>query len=143
MTDEISDIKKEVLKQFKDFQNVFLTTVEGEQPRVRPVVLICLDEKYWVTTSTSSVKVKQIRENPKIEFCLDLQKEQKGGYVRVAGTAEIVEEKQTKTKIAERCEFFSRHWKSVDDPEYTLLEICPEEVEYLRIGEHMVHKFNL
>jgi len=143
MADNVSDVKEEVLALFEDFQKVFLTTVEGGQPRVRPVVLICLDEKYWVTTGTSSAKVKQIRENPKIELCLDLQKEEKGGYVRVAGTAEIVEEKQTKTKIAERCEFFSRHWKSVDDPEYTLLEICPVEVEYLRMGEHLVHKFSL
>jgi len=53
-------------------------------------------------------------------------------YVRVAGLAKIIKDKETKTKIARHCDFFSKHWEGVDDPDYTLLEMCPTEIEYLR-----------
>jgi general stress protein 26 len=45
--------------------------------------------------------------------------------------------------MARHCDFFSEHWESVDDPNYTLLEVCPTEVEYLRPGEITARKFRL
>jgi len=51
MVKENEDIE-EVWSQFEDFQHVFLATMEGDQPRVRPVTLINFDGKFWVTTDT-------------------------------------------------------------------------------------------
>ena len=143
MAGKLSDIKEEVWKHFNDFQCVFLATAEGDQPRVRPVTLIYFDENFWITTDTKSAKVKQIQKTPKIEFCLYLQKEGKDCYIRVAGMAKIIKDRETKSKIAGHCDFFSRHWESVDDPGYTLIQICPVEIEYLRPGEFPALKFKL
>lgn len=51
--------------------------------------------------------------------------------IRVAGLAEIVKNKEIKTKLARHCDFFSEHWENVDDPNYTLLEIRPSEVTHV------------
>lgn len=142
MADKVGNIE-EVWAHFKDFQYVFLATVEGNQPRVRPVTLIYFDKRFWITTDTRSAKVKQIQENPKMEFCLYLQKEDKDCYARVAGIAQIIKDREAKSKIARYCDFFSRHWEGVDDPTYTLIEICPIEIEYLRPGEYSAQKFKL
>ncbi len=130
MVEENEDIE-EVWSQFKDFQHVFLATMEGDQPRVRPVTLINFDGKFWVTTDTWSEKVKQIQKNPKVEFSFMFKKGDRDCCIRVTGLAKIIEDKLVKAKLARHCDFFSKHWESIDDPSYTLLEIFPSEATYV------------
>ena len=130
MVNEIEDIE-EAWNQFGDFQHVFLATMDGDQPRVRPVTMISFDGKFWVTTDTWSGKVKQIQKNPKVEFSFVFKKGNRDCCIRVAGLAKIVKDKEIKTELAKHCDFFSKHWESVDDPDYTLLEIYPAEATYV------------
>ena len=128
----MSNQLKEAWSRFKDFQHVFLATMEGDHPRVRPVTLIHFGKRFWVTTDTPSAKVKQIEKNPKVEFCLLFKEGDKDCCLRVAGLTKIVKDREMKAKIAGYCDFFSEHWESVDDPNYTLLEICPTEIEIVK-----------
>jgi general stress protein 26 len=139
----MSNIKKEVLSNLKDYQNVFLATAKDNQPRVRPVTLIYFEKKFWVMTGTKDRKVRQIQKNPRIEFCLFLPKVNRSGYIRLAGKAKIIKDRKSRTRVAKHCDFFNKYWKSADDPSYTLIEIHPKEIEYLRQGEFRVHKFKL
>jgi len=123
--------KEELWNQFKDFQHVFLATTDGDQPRVRPVTLINFDNKLWITTDTWSDKVKQIQDNPKVELSFTFTEENKDCCIRVTGLAKTIKDRHVKTKLAQHCEFFSKHWKNVDDPNYTLLEILPSEAKYV------------
>jgi len=101
MNGKFDSLKEEVWEDFKDYQHVFLATSEENQPRVRPVTLVCLDRKFWILTGTNNAKTKQIRKNPKIEFCLLFQKGENHGYVRAAGLAKIIRDRKTKVKMAE------------------------------------------
>jgi len=131
MADKFDKVK-EAWSRFTDFQHVSLATMEGDQPRVRPVTLIYFNKRFWITTSTRSAKVKQIQRNPKIEFCLLFKEGDRNCCIRVAGLAKIIKDKETKAKIARHFDSFSKHWESIDDPDYTLLEMCPAEIEYVR-----------
>jgi general stress protein 26 len=128
---EKSKAIKEIWNQSEDFKHVFLATMDGDQPRVRPVTLINLDDKLWITTDTWSEKVKQIQKNPKVEFSFTFQKQNTDCCIRVTGLTKIIKDKQIKTKLARHCDFFSKHWKDTDDPNYTLLEIIPSEATYV------------
>lgn len=108
MVEENENIE-EVRSRFKDFQHVFLATMEGDQPRVRPVTLINFDGKFWVTTDTWSEKVKQIQKNPKVEFSFVFKKGDRDCCIRVTGLAEMIKDKLVKTKLARHCDFFSKH----------------------------------
>jgi len=130
MVEENEDIE-EVWSQFEDFQHVFLATMEGDQPRVRPVTLINFDGKFWVTTDTWSEKVKQIQKNPKVEFSFMFKKGDRDCCIRVTGLAKMIKGKLVKTKLARHCDFFNKHWESIGDPSYTLLEIFPSEATYV------------
>jgi len=143
MNDKMSKVKDEVWNYFKDSPYIFLATSEENQPRVRPVTLIYFDKKFWITTGTNNNKVAQIQKNSKIEFCLVVQKENKQGYVRGTGLAKIVKDKEQKAKIAKHCDFFSEFWDSPDDPDYTLIELSINEIEYLRPDEIKVCKFKI
>lgn len=122
---------KQVFNQFRDFQHVFLATMDGDQPRVRPVTLISSDGKFWITTDTWSEKAKQIRKNPKVEFSFVFKKGNADCCIRVTGLAKVIKDKQIKGRLATHCDFFYKHWKSVDDPNYTLLQIFPSEASYV------------
>jgi len=55
--------------------------------------------------------------------------------VRVTGLAKMIKGKLVKTELARHCDFFSKHWESVDDPNYTLLEIFPSEATYVTLDK--------
>jgi general stress protein 26 len=142
MSEEFKNFKAEIWRHLGD-QYVFLATGERDQPRVRPVTLVNFDQKLWVLTETDSAKVRQIRESPKIEFCLLFEEGGHHGYLRGAGFAKIIEDGETKTRLARHCDFFREHWESPDDPNYTLLELQLREVEYLRSDESRARKCKL
>jgi uncharacterized pyridoxamine 5'-phosphate oxidase family protein len=64
---------QEIWKLFQEQQHVFLATAEGDQPRLRPVTLLHLLDKLYVATGSNDAKVKQLKQNPKVEFCLLLE----------------------------------------------------------------------
>jgi len=143
MAEKFKDLKAEIWRHFKDFQHIFLATEEETQPRVRPVTLVRFAERLWVLTGTNNAKSKQIRKNPKIEFCLLFEEGEHHGYIRAAGFAKIIKDKETRAKVAQHCDFFFEHWENPDDPDYTLLELELNEIEYLRPNESMARKFKL
>lgn len=137
------EVMTEVWSHFKDMQVVFLATEEGGQPKVRPVTLLHFDEKMWVTTGASDNKIRQIRANPKIEFCLLLKAGENSGYVRCVAEAEIVSDAATRALVADRAPFFKEFWKTADDPGYALLRIHPKELEYVRPGTIQAERFSV
>jgi uncharacterized pyridoxamine 5'-phosphate oxidase family protein len=136
-------LKKEVWAYFEEFQTVYFTTCDGNQPRVRPVSLIHFQDKFWVATGTQNAKVRQIHENNNIEFCMLLESGGNSGYIRGAGKAVTVKGKETKKLLADNMPFFKEFWKDADDPNYTLYEIVVKEVEYLKPGVFEVKRFPL
>jgi len=126
-----SDEVGRILNQFKETQYVALATIDGIRPRVRPVTLIYLDRRFWMVTSTSSNKVIQIKQNANVEFTYQFNENSEDYCIRILGKAKIIKDKETKTSIAKRIGFFNNHWSSPEDPDYTLLEILPDELQYV------------
>jgi len=137
------DIKKEVWNNFEKFQPVYLATTDGEKPKVRPVTLAYLNSKFWIFTGTNDAKIKQIKTNPKIEFCFLFKKGENSGYVRGNGIAIITQDPKIKEQMANKCTYFNQYWESSDDPNYTLLELEIDEIEYLKPGEILAQKYKL
>jgi len=133
----------EVWREMKDVQTVYLATSDGDQPRVRPLMLLHADRNLFITTGTGSGKVSQIKKNPKAELSWMLGSMDKPGSMRIIGEAKVVEDRDTKAKIAGMAQWFSMFWKSVDDPGYTLLQIVPRRIVYSRPGDMKAHEFTL
>jgi general stress protein 26 len=131
----MDEAREEVWSLIKEAQCVYLATAEGDQPRVRPVSLLNLDEKFWIATTTRSAKARQIRRNPNVEFCLPLQEACGNGYIRIAGVASIVADRETVERIGGRIPFLTDYWEGIGDPNFCLIRIRRIEVEYLRPGE--------
>jgi len=127
----ISDEVGHILNKFKETQFVALATMDSIRPRVRPMTLINLDRRFWMVTSTSSSKVIQIKQNSNVEFTYQFNENSEDCCIRILGKAKIIKDKKTKTSMAKRIYFFNNYWSSPEDPDYTLLEILPDELQYV------------
>lgn len=112
--------------------HAYLATGDGDQPIVRPVSPIVEDNmSIWVTTYSTSRKVKQIQRNPKI--CLAFVDQPRGDKAAVViGKAEIItdfEEKERVWKIAtfDLSQYFPNGPKS---DEFCLLKININKIEW-------------
>lgn len=103
--------KQEVLDLINKNPVFHLATVEGNQPRVRGMLLYKADESGIVFHSGTMKDVyKQITVNPKAELCFNDFKS--GTQVRVSGELEIVEDKSLKDEISEHpSRVFLKPWK--------------------------------
>ncbi|MDD5264365.1 MAG: pyridoxamine 5'-phosphate oxidase family protein [Candidatus Bipolaricaulis sp.] len=135
MPNTLPEIQEEVWRRLKPSQCVYLATAEAEQPRVRPVTLLNIDQKFWIATSTRSAKARQMRRNPNVEFCLPLDAECGNGYLRIAGLAAPVTDPSTREAIGKEIPFLREFWTGSDDPQFALFRITRVEIEYLRPGE--------
>ncbi|MCK4265874.1 MAG: pyridoxamine 5'-phosphate oxidase family protein, partial [Thermoplasmata archaeon] len=96
-----------------------------------------------ILTGTKDAKTPQIRSNPNVELLLDLEDGENRGYVRFIGTATIVEDKETKNRIAPAFPFFTNYWETADDPNCTLIEAEVERLEYMQPGEFLAKYFEI
>ena len=137
------ELKTEIFGFFKETQPVYLSTVDGNKPRVRPVTLIYFDDNFWIATGSSDAKMKQLSQNDNIEFCLPIKDDRNMGYIRAAGKAEIVEKTEDKQLILDNIDFISYFWKEAADPGYALLKIDIQEIEYLPIGQMLATRMKV
>lgn len=141
MTGSLEGIRQEAWSHLKESQCVYLATVEADQPRVRPVSLLNIDEKFWIATSPRSAKARQVLRNPNVEFCIPLNEECGNGYIRIAGVATVISDAAVRAEIGGKVPFLKEHWSGSDDPDFCLIRITRVEVEYLKPGEMQAHTF--
>jgi uncharacterized pyridoxamine 5'-phosphate oxidase family protein len=127
---------EEVMEHLKFLNRIILATVEGDQPRLRPVTLIYHEGRYYVTTGTKDKKIKQISQNPKVEFLLLIPDEQGNtGFIRGKCVTSIVNDKKIKTSLYEKVPHVSILWKDPFDENLTVLELFPIEYDYMKPGD--------
>lgn len=143
MNDKVDELRREIWGHFDEQQYVFLATAEGNQPRVRPVTLIKLQNKLLVATGSRDAKVLQMKSNPKTEFCLLIEKGEKKGTIRAECTAKIIEDLSVKTTVFNKIPFMKEFFKTPSDPSYTLVELNPIGFEYMRPDSHQAVRVTL
>lgn len=87
---------KEILKLVNENPAFHLATVDGDQPRVRGMLLFKADENGFIfhTASTKDV-FRQMKENPKAEMCFSCG----GTQIRVTGVMEQVFDEELRAEI--------------------------------------------
>ncbi|MBK5112188.1 MAG: pyridoxamine 5'-phosphate oxidase family protein [Candidatus Heimdallarchaeota archaeon] len=120
------DVKKHLLQM----PLVFFSTVEKNQPRVRPMALINCDNEYWLTSRSYEEKMDQVKENAKFEFSFNEQENLKG-MIRITGKAYVIEDLKIKEKLSKAIPFFKDYYTEPADPNFGLIKLEIEEVRVL------------
>lgn len=107
-----------------------LATIDGDQPRVRPVSPVRTDGfTVYVANLRMYHKTAEIAANPNVELCyLDDHHDQ----VRLTGTAEIVSDRTLLQEIWDANPLLRQYLGSLDNPALVVYKIVPNRVRYMK-----------
>lgn len=108
----------------------FLATMDGDQPRLRPVSPVRTDGfTVYVANLKAYHKTQEIADNPRVELCyLDGDHNQ----VRITGTADVLHDRDLLVKIWNENPLLRQYLGSVDNPDLVVYRISPNRVRYMR-----------
>lgn len=107
-----------------------LATLDGDQPRVRPVSPVRTDHfTVYVANLRSYHKTAEIGANPKVELCyLAANHDQ----VRITGVAEVVDERGLLQQIWDANPLLRQYLGTPDNPELIVYRIRPTHVRFMK-----------
>jgi len=107
-----------------------LATMDGDQPRLRPVSPVRTDGfTVYVANLKSYHKTVEIEANPKVELCyLDEGHNQ----VRITGVAEVVTDRDLLQEIWDENPLLRQYLGSIDNPELLLYRVVPKRVRFMQ-----------
>ena len=107
-----------------------LATIDGDQPRLRPVSPVRVDGfTIYVANLRSYGKTREIAANPRVELCyLDDTHDQ----VRITGVAEVLIDRAVLDEIWQGNALLRRYLGTPDNPELIIYVIRPERVRFMR-----------
>jgi general stress protein 26 len=107
-----------------------LATVDGDQPRLRPVSPVKTEGfTVYVANLRSYSKTREIAANPKVELCyVDNAHDQ----VRITGVAHVVTDRAVLAEIWDSNPLLRQYLGTADNPELIVYRIDPTRVRYMR-----------
>ena len=108
----------------------YLASIDGDQPRVRPVSPVRTDGfTVYVANLRAYHKTVEIAANPKVELCyLDDHHDQ----VRITGIAEVVADRALLQEIWDANPLMRQYLGSLDNPQLIVYRIRPTRVRFMR-----------
>jgi general stress protein 26 len=107
-----------------------LASIDGDQPRLRPVSPVKTDEfTVYVANLRMYHKTQEIAANPKVELCY-----MDGGHnqVRLTGIAEVVTDRPLLEEIWNANPLLRQYLGSLDNPALIVYRIRPTRVRYMQ-----------
>ena len=111
---------------FKDTPMCFVSTVDGNAPKVRPFQFqFEAGGKLWFCTAKSKDVFKQLQANPAVQICAV---KQDGTTLRIEGKALLQDDKAVKERILAEQPMIKGIYGSADNPDFTTF--CLEHGAY-------------
>ena len=125
-----ADVPDLALSTIADARFPQLASIDGDQPRVRPVSPVRTDGfTVYVANLRSYHKTGEIAANPNVELCyMDSHHNQ----VRITGIAEVINDRALLEEIFSENPLLKHYLGSVDNPELIIYRIAPTRVRYMR-----------
>jgi general stress protein 26 len=107
-----------------------LATIDGDQPRVRPVSPVKTDGfTVYVANLRSYHKTVEIAANPRVELCyLDDHHDQ----VRLTGVADVVTDRAILQEIWDTNPLLRQYLGHLDNPELIVYRVRPTRVQFMK-----------
>ncbi len=123
---EVRELATALIKKVKFPQ---LATIDGDQPRVRPVSPVRTDGFIvYVANLKSYGKTAEIAANPKVELGYV---DEEHNQVRITGEAEVVGDRKLLEEIWNSNRLLKHYLGSVDNPELIVYRVVPSRVRYM------------
>src|SRR5688572_33024697 len=126
----VGDVREAALATIRDAKFPVLASIDGDQPRARPVSPVrTVDFTVYVASLRSSHKTGELEQNAKVELCY-----MSDGHdqVRITGVAESVTDRETLQDVWNTNPLLRSYLGTIDNPEFMLYRIVPAQVRFMR-----------
>jgi general stress protein 26 len=125
-----SDLRQAALDAMQSAKFPMFATMDGDQPRLRPVSPVKTDGfTVYVASLRSSNKTGEVEANPKVELCY-----MTGAHdqVRITGVANRVTDPAVLQPIWDSNPLLRAFLGVIDNPEFILYKVTPNRVRFMR-----------
>jgi general stress protein 26 len=124
------DLRELALATMREAKFPVLASMDGDQPRARPVSPVKTDGfTVYVASLRSSHKTGELEQNVKVELCYMSDAHDQ---VRITGIAELVIDRAVLREIWDTNPLLRSYLGTVDNPEFMLYRILPLKVRFMR-----------
>jgi general stress protein 26 len=124
------DLRALALATMRDARFPVLATIDGDQPRARPVSPVrTTGFTVYVASFRSSHKTGEIEQNARVELCYMSEGHDQ---VRVTGIADLVTDRTVIREIWDTNPLLRSFLGTMDNPEFMLYCITPTQVRFMR-----------
>jgi general stress protein 26 len=125
-----AELVKRALEVIRADRFPHLATIDGDQPRLRPVSPVRTEGfTVYVANLRNYGKTAEIAANPKVELCyLDDRHDQ----VRLTGVAEVVTDRTVLQEIWDSNPLLRQYLGSLDNPALIVYRIRPTRVRFMK-----------
>ena len=107
-----------------------LATIDGDQPRLRPVSPVRTEGfTVFVANLRRYGKTAEIAANPKVELCYT---DDEHNQVRITAVAEVLEDAELLAEIWAGNPLLRAYLRTPDNPELIIYRLKPNRVRYMR-----------
>lgn len=125
-----ADVRALALETMHQAKFPVLASIDGEQPRARPVSPVRTSEfTVYVASFRSSHKTGELAANARVELCYMSDSHDQ---VRITGLAQQVTERDVIQSIWDANPLLRSFLGSIDNPEFLLYRILPTKVRFMR-----------
>lgn len=125
-----AEVRELALATMRSAKFPMLATMEGDQPRVRPVSPVRTEGfTVYVANLRRYGKTSQLAANPKAELCYA---DDDHHQVRIAARAEVLTDAGLLMEIWESNPLLRAYLQTPDNPELIIYRFTPIEVRYMR-----------
>jgi pyridoxamine 5'-phosphate oxidase len=108
---------EDCIKFANDNPSSYIATVEGDQPRVRGMLLWFADKTgFYYSTGAAKDLYKQLQVNPKVELCFFDAKSKNMKMMRVTGKVEILNSLEIKKRLFDERPFLKQMGLTPENP---------------------------
>jgi len=133
--------KEEALDIIADAGFGFLGTVEGNKPKVRPMMpYLTEDGQLLLALLGRSRTISQIKANPNVEICFV---DRKMWYCRVTGEATMTDDVSKKQIVFENVPMLRQYFAGPEDPNFNLAIIEIKSVEAMTPHSRLPEEISL
>jgi general stress protein 26 len=105
-------------------------SVDGDQPRVRPVSPVKSEGfTVWVASLRRYGKTAELERNSRVELCYLADNHDQ---VRITGVAELVTDRRERQEIWDANPLLRAYLREIDNPEFMLYVVRPQRVRFMR-----------
>jgi general stress protein 26 len=121
-------LEKQIVQALANNSYCTLATVEGDRPKMRYLVLFHEGFQIYMATSRATHKMEELEHNPHVALLFGDDGHMLSEIVDIQATAKVSKDESLRGKVWN--DDLQRWFNSPQDPDYVILEITPNRIEY-------------